>query len=103
MPSVAVAGSLRFSTGIAVVDGEVERHHTVAPGNVGFGECRRGGSRSVGGSMPSVAVAGSLRFGTGIAVVDGEVERPACGGLSGYLLGRDVCAVAQEVVSEGLR
>ena len=57
VPGVAVAGCLRFGTGIAVVDGEVERYHTVAPGSIGSREsgiC----AGSVGVAVPGVAVAG---------------------------------------------
>ena len=75
MPRVAVANGMGLGAGVAVVYGQVQRLHTVAPGGILHQIGRRGGAGGVGVAVPRVAVAGGYVFDTCRAIVDGQVQR----------------------------
>ena len=74
-PSVAVASHLVVNTGVAVVDGQVQRHNAVATGHIGTHHSIGSVAGGVGSTVdPSVSVASDLRVNTSITAVDGQVE-----------------------------
>ena len=74
MPHEAVAGSDRLDGCVAVVNGEVQRSHRVASGDIGtcVGGCV--GGSGINCTMPCIGVADRGRFDGGVVVVDGECQ-----------------------------
>ena len=75
-PRVGVAFGHLVDAGVAVIDGQVQRHHAVATCHVGQRVGRRVGAFGVGVAVnPCVGVAFGHLVNTCIAVIDGQVQR----------------------------